>query len=100
LHTGAPVVHEVFPGLQTLPQSAMAVQDEQLPLPSHTWLVPQLVPAGIIFWFLQTGVPVLQSKVPALQADPQAAPIVQETQLPFPSQTCPLPQLTPGFVFF
>ena len=94
------MLHEVFPGLHVLPQVALAVQDEQLPLPSHTWLVPQLVPAGIIFWFLQTGVPVLQSKVPALQADPQAAPIVQETQLPFPSQTCPLPQLTPGLAFF
>jgi hypothetical protein len=50
----------------------------------------------VVVWFLQVGVPVLQSKVPGLHADPQAAPIVQATQLPAPSQTWPAPHDVPA----
>jgi hypothetical protein len=50
----------------------------------------------VVFWFLQVGVPVLQSNVPGLQADPQAAPIMQATQLPAPSQTMPVPHGAPA----
>jgi hypothetical protein len=63
-------------------------------------LFPQDVPAAVIFWFLQVGVPVLQSKVPGLHADPQAPPIVQGTQLPAPSQTWPVPHDVPAAAFF
>jgi hypothetical protein len=54
----------------------------------------------LVVWFLQVGVPVLQSKVPGLHADPQAAPIVQATQLPPPSQTWPEPHEVPGGALF
>ena len=99
LQTGAPVVQLVVPGLQVVPQAALIVQATQLPLPSQTWLVPQDVPADLIVWFLQLGAPPLQSKVPGLQADPQAAPAVQATQVPLPSQTMPPPQDVPALAF-
>ena len=63
-------------------------------------MVPQDVPAAVVVWFLQVGVPVLQSKVPGLHADPQAAPIVHATQLPAPSQTWPVPQDVPAVALF
>jgi hypothetical protein len=63
-------------------------------------LVPQLVPAAVIFWFVQVGVPLPQAKVPGSQADPQAAPIMHATQLPLPSQTWPLPQEVPAVALF
>lgn len=96
LQTGAPVVQLFVPGLQVVPHEAFIVQATQLPLPSHTWLVPQDVPAAVSFWFLQVGAPVLQSKVPGLQAEPQAAPCMQATHMPAPSQTCPVPQDVPA----
>ena len=48
---------------------------------------------------MQTAVPVLQLKVPGLQAVPQAAPIEQAAQPPLPSHTMPAPQLVPGAAF-
>jgi hypothetical protein len=96
LQTGAPVLQLVVPGLHVVPHEALIVHATQLPLPSHTWLVPHDVPAALIFWFLQVGVPVLQSKVPGLHDEPQAAPCVQATQLPAPSQTCPVPHDVPA----
>jgi hypothetical protein len=100
LHTDRPLVQLTVPGLQVVPHAALIVHAPQLPEASQTWLVPQLDPAAMSFWFLQVGVPPVQSKVPGLHADPQAAPIVQATQLPFPSQTWPPPQDIPAVAFF
>jgi hypothetical protein len=100
LQTTAPVVQLVTPGLQVVPQAALIVQARQVPLASQTWLVPQDEPADMSFWPVQVGAPPLQSKVPGLQADPQAALIMQATQLPLPSQTMPPPQDVPAVAFF
>ncbi len=99
LQTTAPVVQLVVPGLQVVPQAALIVQATQLPLASQTWSVPQDEPADLSVWFLQVGAPPLQSKVPGLQADPQAAPAEQATQPPLPSQTIPPPQDVPAVAF-
>ena len=45
---------------------------------------------------MQTAAPLLQSKVPGLQAEPQAAPVEQVVQAPLPSHTMPDPQVIPG----
>ena len=50
-------------------------------------------------WPVQTAVPVLQLKVPGLQAVPQEAPIEQAAQPPLPSHTMPVPQPVPGAAF-
>ncbi len=100
VHFGPPVLQLIVPGLHVVPHVMLTVQATQVPLPSQTWLVPQDEPADMIVWFLQVGVPPLQSKVPGLQADPQAAPAVQATQLPLPSQTWPPPQDVPAVAFF
>ncbi len=76
----------VVPGLQVVPQDAPEVQAVQVPLPSHTWLVPQVIPAAAFVW-LQTTAPVVQLVVPGLQVVPQAALIVHAMQVPVPSQT-------------
>ncbi len=62
------------------------MQAPQLPEPSHTWLVPQVVPAAALLW-VQTRAPVLQLVVPGLQVVPQDAPAVQAVQVPLPSHT-------------
>jgi hypothetical protein len=86
LQTRLPLAQLVVPGLQVVPQDAPAVQATQVPAPSQTWLVPQVVPAEAFVW-LQTTAPVVQSVVPGLQVVPQVALIVQARQLPLPSQT-------------
>ena len=43
--------------------------------------------------------PLLQSKVPGLQAEPQAAPVEQVAQPPLPSHTMADPQVVPGAAF-
>ena len=48
---------------------------------------------------MQTAVPLLQSKVPGLQGEPQAAPVEQVAQVPLPSHTMPVPQVVPGAAF-
>jgi len=96
LHTEAPVLQLIVPGLHVVPQAALIVQATQLPVASQTWLVPQDEPADLSVWFLQVGAPPLQSKVPGLHADPQAAPAEHATQLPLPSQTMPPPQDVPA----
>lgn len=100
LQTTAPVVQLVVPDLHVVPQAAPIVHAMQLPVPSHTWFVPHDEPAAIIFWFLQVGIPPLQSKVPGLHDEPQAAPCVHDTQLPLPSQTWPPPHDVPAVAFF
>ena len=49
VQTGAPLVQTiaaVWHGLVVDVQAAPAAQATQVPAPSHTWPVPQLVPAG------------------------------------------------------
>jgi hypothetical protein len=57
----------------------------------------QDAPAAASFWFVQVGVPLLQSKVPGLHMDPQVAPIMHCAQVPLPSQTMPAPHDIPAF---
>jgi hypothetical protein len=84
--------------LHVVPQLPPALQALQVPLPSHTMPVPQLVPAAALLW-LQTGAPVPQLYVPGLQVVPQAAPVEQAAQVPLPSHTIPDPQVVPGAAF-
>jgi hypothetical protein len=39
----------------------LAVLATQLPVPSQTSLVPQVVPGGALTWLLHTAVPLMQS---------------------------------------
>jgi hypothetical protein len=64
-----------------LPHAPPAVQPTQLPLPSHTWLVPQLMPAGAVIW-LQTAVPLVQSYTPGLQVVPHPPATFIPLQVP------------------
>ena len=50
-------------------------------------------------WPVQTAAPVLQLKVPGLQAVPQEAPIEQAAHPPLPSHTMLVPQLVPAEAF-
>jgi hypothetical protein len=98
----APLAHDVVPFLQMpgLPVQVLpAVQETQAPEPSHTRLVPQLVPADLLVPSTQVMAPVEQEVVPFLQAvglPVQVPPAVQATQEPEPLQTMLLPQLIPG----
>ena len=57
----------------------------QMPLASHTMLVPQLVPAGLLPMARQTGVPVEHEMAPVWQASLgwQEVPAVHAAQVPF-----------------
>ena len=99
LQTRLPVEQLVVPGLQVVPQDAPAVHAVQVPLPSHTWFVPQVNPAAAFVW-LQTTAPVVQLVVPGLQVVPQAALIVHAMQLPVPSQTWLVPHDEPAAIIF
>ena len=83
-----------MPGLHVVPQVPPALQALQLPLPSQTMPVPQLVPAAALVG-LQTGAPVVQLYVPGAQVVPQAAPEVHALQLPLLSQYRFVPQDEP-----
>jgi hypothetical protein len=70
----------------------------QVPLPSHTMLVPHAVPAARLPKSRQTGAPLWQLMMPVLHAVgfvEQFALGVQLPQLPLPSQTMLAPQLVP-----
>jgi hypothetical protein len=88
--------------LQTLGlpvQAPPAVQATQLPLPSHTWLVPQLVPALLLPPSTQVWAPVEQVVAPFLQMLGllvHAWPAVHDTHVPLPLQTWLVPQLVPA----
>ena len=89
VHTAAPVAQETWPvlhGLGLVVQAALAVQLTQPPLPLHTRLVPQAVPAlSFAVSSTQTGLPVLQETVPSLHwlgFVVQAVPAAQATQTP------------------
>jgi hypothetical protein len=68
VHTGLPVPQLMVPTRQGLPligQEAPVWQATQVPAPSQTLLVPQLVPgAAAVPLSLQTGAPVPQASVP------------------------------------
>jgi hypothetical protein len=73
IHSAAPVTQEVTPLRQAegLPVHAPpAVHDTQVPLPLHTWLVPQVVPAAVLPESRQRGAPIVQSMTPVLQGAP------------------------------
>jgi len=97
----APVEQDVVPFLQMLGfvvQAALAVHDTQVPLPLHTWFMPQVVPAAVLPPSTQVIAPLAHELVPILQAvglPVQAWPAVQATHMP-PLQTMFVPQLTPG----
>jgi hypothetical protein len=100
----APVAHEYTPFLQTLGlpvQAPPAVQATHAPAPSHTMLVPQLVPADLLPPSTHVWAPVAHDVAPFLQMVGlvvQAAPAVQATQLPEPLQTWFMPQVVPAAV--
>jgi hypothetical protein len=76
----------------------LAVHELQVPTPSQTMFVPQLVPAALLVSSPQTGAPVVQENFPVLQPllGWQEAPAVQLPQPPTPSQTMFVPQLVPA----
>jgi hypothetical protein len=102
-----PVLHEVMPFLHDAPGLVVhawpAVQDTQLPLPSHTMFVPQEVPAGFGVPSMHVCAPVLHDVTPYRQAAPglvvHDTPSVQDTQLPEPLHTMLVPQLVPAGLF-
>jgi len=102
LQTAAPLLQSVTPvkqGFGLVVQAAFCVQAPQLPLPSQTWLVPQLVPPALLPPSAQVCAPVEQDVVPFLHAfglPVQVLPAVQATQLPEPLQTMLAPQPTPA----
>ena len=74
----------------------------QLPLPSHTMLVPQLVPPILLLPSAQVIEPVVQEETPFLQMlglPVHAPPAVQGTHAPEPLQTMFVPQLVPAALF-
>jgi len=84
-----------------LVQDIPAVHTPQLPLPSHTMLVPQLVPPILLLPSAQVIEPVVQEETPFLQMlglPVHAPPAVQGTHAPEPLQTMFVPQLTPGLL--
>src|SRR5436190_14802963 len=103
--TGAPVWQLTIPvlhGVGLVMQFALAVQLPQVPLPSHTMLVPQPVPPGLLLPSAQVCAPVAQEVTPFRQALGllvQDWPPVHATHAPFPSHTMPTPQLVPAVVF-
>jgi hypothetical protein len=106
--SGPVSVHVWFPAkshaVVPLSQAFVGVQERfamhvlQTPEPLQTWFVPQLVPAGRGPVSTQTGAPVEQEIVPLSHVfvGGQAAPAVQELQLPVPLQTRFVPQLVPA----
>jgi hypothetical protein len=73
MHIDVPVTQDVTPlrhsdGL--LVHACPAVHDTQVPVPLHTRLVPQLVPAAVLPVSRQRGAPVVQSVTPVLQGEP------------------------------
>ena len=73
MHVDAPVTQDVMPLRHTdglLVHVWPAVHETQVPLPLHTRLVPQPVPAAVLPVSRQRGAPVVQSVTPVLQGEP------------------------------
>ena len=86
-----------MPGLQVVPQLPPALHDLQLPLPSQTWPVPQVMPGGALVCE-QASVPELQVYVPGAQVEPQLTPswlpqdpAAEPAVPPVPAPPAPLP---------
>jgi hypothetical protein len=80
-------------------QEAPAVHETQVPPPSQTMFMPQLVPADLVVPSIQVMAPVEQEVVPFLQLFGLPEQVwlgVHPTQPPEPLQTMLVPQLTPG----
>jgi len=98
----APVEQDVVPFLQMLGlvvQVLPPVQPTQLPLPLHTRLLPQLVPAALLEPSVQVIDPDEQDVEPFLQMfglPVHVWPAVHATHIPPPLQTRLVPQLMPG----
>jgi hypothetical protein len=78
------------------------VQLTHAPAPSHTWLLPQPVPAGLLPESAHTCAPVLHEESPVLHTPGLVVhdwPAVQLTQLPEALQTWLLPQAVPVALF-
>lgn len=104
MHTDAPVAQEVTPFRQMdgLPAQAVpAVHETQVPVPLHTRLVPQVVPAAVLPVSRQRGAPVAQSTTPVLHGEPglvaHALPASQVTHCPFPLHTMFRPHAVPAW---
>jgi hypothetical protein len=90
----APVAQDVTPALHgagLLLQDWPAVQATQLPLPLHTRLVPQLVPAALLVSSPHVCTPVLHEVMPLTQAAfgfvAHTWPGVQSVHCPFALHT-------------
>jgi hypothetical protein len=73
MQVDAPVTHEVTPLRQIdglVVQAVPAVQETQVPVPLQTWLVPQVVPAGVVPESMHFGAPPAQSITPVLHGAP------------------------------
>jgi hypothetical protein len=98
-----PVTHDVTPFRQTdglVVHAVPAVHDTQMPVPLHTWFVPQVVPAAVLPASRQRGAPIEQSMTPVLHGAPgfiaQALPDSHITHWPLPLHTMFEPQAMPA----
>jgi hypothetical protein len=103
LQTIVPVLQLVTPvkhGFGLPVQLWFGVHAPQVPMPSQTWLVPQLVPAVLLpVPSTQVVPPVRHDVVPILHAlglPVHVLPAVQATQTPLPLQTMLVPQPVPA----
>lgn len=104
VQTGLPEVHEMEPlkhGFEAV-HAAPAAQFTHMPLASHTWLEPHVVPGALLPLSMQRSAPVPQSVTPFLHAPglvPQVAPAPHVMHAPMPLHTRPAPQLVPAVTF-
>jgi hypothetical protein len=103
MQTDAPVTHEVTPLRQIdgfVVHAWLAVHDTHVPVPLHTWFVPQVVPAAVLPLSTHLGAPEAQSISPVLQGAPglvvQALPASHITHCPLPLQTWFVPHAMPA----
>jgi hypothetical protein len=86
----AQLVMPVLHGVGFVAQFAFAVHAPQVPFPSHTMFVPQLVPPGLLSTSTQVWAPVVHDVVPLMQTlglPVQACPAAHATHAPAPPQT-------------
>jgi hypothetical protein len=102
-HVDAPVTHEVTPFRHTdgfVVHAVPAVHATHVPLPLHTWLLPQVVPAAVLPVSRQRGAPVEQSTTPVLHGAPglvvHAVPAAHARHCPLPLHTMFEPHAVPA----
>jgi hypothetical protein len=102
MQVDAPVTQDVTPLRQIdglVVHAWLAVHDTQVPVPLHTRLVPQVVPAAVLPLSMHLGAPDEQSVTPVLHGAPglvlQALPDSQVTHWPLPLHTMLGPHATP-----